>query len=364
MSSKTPLYEKHLEHGAKMVDFAGYLMPLQYTSVRDEHLHVRSKVGVFDVSHMGEFLVYGSDAVAFVDRMTVNNVAKLQVNQVQYSAMCYPHGGIVDDLLVYRFPDHLLLVVNAANLEKDWNWLQEHLSGDVRLENASQKTALLAVQGPQAPEVVQKLTTENLDEVKYYWFREGRVEDFPVVFSRTGYTGEPGFELYVDNARAPRLWDLLLEAGAEADIRPVGLGARDSLRLEMKYCLYGNDIDETTTPLEAGLGWITKTRKAADYLGKARHREQREKGVERKLVAFELLEKGIPRHGYPLLADGRPVGKTTSGIFSPSLEKGIGLGYVPTSLAGVGQEIEVEIRGRRIPARIVEPPFYRRPEQS
>ena len=283
----TALTEVHRARGAKIVEFAGFLMPIQYQSIRSEHLRVRTTVGVFDVSHMGEFHVTGADREAFVDSITVNDVKGLQVGQVQYSCMCMPHAGIVDDLLVYRFPDKIMLVVNASNAEKDWNWIRQHQRGDVQLRNASDEITLLAVQGRYAEPLVQKLTKTDLSRIKYYWFDEGEVAGAKAILSRTGYTGEDGFEIYHANADARQVWDALFEAGKEFQLEPIGLGARDSLRLEMKMCLYGNDIDETTNPLEAGLGWITKLSKG-EFVGRQKLLDVKEQGLRRKLVGLEV----------------------------------------------------------------------------
>ncbi len=356
---KTAFYPRHVALGAKMVPFAGYEMPVYYQSIRNEHIHVRNHVGIFDVSHMGEFIITGGDAEAFVNRMTINNVSRLAVNQVQYSAMCYEDGGIVDDLLVYRFEDYFLLVVNASNIEKDYNWLQEHLEGDVTLTDRSSEYGLLAVQGPHSIELLNRLTDLDLEEIPYYYFREGKLAEQQLIFSRTGYTGEIGFELYIPTDSCLPVWDLLIEAGDEFNLQPIGLGARDSLRLEMKFCLYGNDIDRHTSPLEAGLGWITKTKKKSDFIGKPALRQQRLDGVSRKLIGFELHDKGIPRHGYPLLIDDKVMGSVTSGMMSPMLNRGIGLGYLPVDQAQVGQEISVAVRDRRLAGQVVETPFYK-----
>jgi aminomethyltransferase len=353
----TPIHEKL---GAKMVDFGGFYMPLQYTSIRAEHRRVRTTVGVFDVSHMGEFVFRGPDAEAFVDWATVNNVRKLQMHQVQYSCACYPDAGIVDDLLVYRLSDHFLMVVNAANLEKDWAWFVEHRRGNCEMENISERTSLLAVQGRDAEAVVQKLTKTNLPSIQYYWCAEGEVAGVKTLISRTGYTGEDGFELMVRNEDAQKLWGALFDAGKEFHIEPVGLGARDSLRLEMKYCLYGNDIDKTTNPLEAGLGWITKLQKG-DFLGREPLMRVKEEGVMRKLIGFEIEGTGFPRPHYPILSNGKQVGQVTSGTVSPMLDKGIGMGYVPTELAEIGTSLEIDARGQLLPARVVKTPFYQRP---
>jgi len=357
---KTAFYEKHLVFGAKMVPFAGYLMPIQYHSITAEHLHVRQSVGVFDVSHMGEIWVKGDRAIEFVNRMTVNNVSKLQVNQAQYSALLYENGGIVDDLIVYRFPDRILLVVNASNKDKDYTWIEKHAPGDIILDDASDRMSLLAVQGRHAKAVVQKLTTTNLDDIGFYWFRDGLVADARCIISRTGYTGEEGFELYIDNESAEQVWNAVFEAGREFDIQPIGLGARDTLRLEMKYALYGNDIDQNTNPIEAGLGWITKVNKG-DFIGRDAILEVKEKGLTRKLIGFEIDGKAIPRHEYKCFQGDSEIGFVTSGCWSPSLDKGIGMAYLETEYTQVGTRFEVDVRGKRIPAFVVETPFYNRP---
>jgi aminomethyltransferase len=340
-----------------MVNFFGFAMPLQYKSIVAEHLHVRAAVGMFDLSHMGEFAVRGPQALPFLQRMTINDVDCLEAGQAQYTAMCYPDGGIVDDLLVYRLEERYLLVVNAANIDKDFGWLEEHRRGQVELKNLSDRYALLAIQGPRSQAVLSRLTEADLNSLNFYHFAEGQVADVPMIISRTGYTGEDGFELYLEPKEAPRIWDVVLSAGREAELQPVGLGARDSLRLEMKYALYGQDIDQTTTPLEAGLGWITKLDKE-EFIGREALLEQKKKGLSRRLVGFEMLQKAVPRTGYELRVDGRSVGRVTSGAFSPSLNKGIGTGYLPIEYAPVGTSIEVLIRNRAVPARVVKTPFY------
>ncbi|RPH96352.1 glycine cleavage system aminomethyltransferase GcvT [candidate division KSB1 bacterium] len=359
---KTALTDIHRQLGAKMVEFAGYDMPIQYTSIRAEHLRVRETVGVFDVSHMGEFRVTGPDREAFVDYITVNDVKSLAVGQVQYSCMCKPHGGIVDDLLVYRFPDHIMLVVNGANVEKDWNWVNENKRGNVQLTNETDDITLLAVQGRKAEPLIRKLTDTDLSKIKFYWFAEGKVAGASAIISRTGYTGEDGFELYFANRDALTIWNALFEAGKEFHYEPIGLGARDSLRLEMKMCLYGNDIDETTHPLEAGLGWITKLNKG-DFCGRQKILESKEAGLKRKLVGLEVEGTGFPRHHYPILGvnDSKQIGTVTSGTVSPCLNKGIAMGYVPTELSAIGSEVRVDCRGRIFPAHVVKTPFYQRP---
>ena len=355
---KTPFTEIHRSLGAKLVEFAGFEMPVQYSGIIDEHLAVRNKVGVFDVTHMGEFIVRGKDAGAFLQRMTINDVSKLFEGRIQYSALCYDNGGIVDDLLVYHCGDHYMLVVNASNTQKDFDWLKSHLSGDVELKDLSDSYSLLAVQGPRSLATLQKLTNVNLASVEYYHFVKGSIAGVNMLISRTGYTGELGFELYFgwDAASAKKVWDAVFEAGREFGIAPVGLGARDTLRLEMAYCLYGNDIDQTTNPLEAGLEWITKLGKG-DFVGRSAIQKVKEKGLGRKLVGFTLSEKAVARHGYPLLVSSTGVGHVTSGTFSPSLERAIGLGYVTTGFDEVGKTVQVAIRGKEVPASIVQLPF-------
>ncbi len=354
---KTALYDVHTALGAKMVEFAGFYMPIQYAGILQEHRRVRTTVGLFDVSHMGEFIVSGPAAESFLQRLTINDVSKLAVNQVQYSAMCHDDGGIVDDLLVYRFADHYMMVVNAANIQKDWEWAQSHLLPDVTLEDHSDELSLLALQGPKAEAVLQPLTDLPLADIRYYWMAEGRVADCPAVVSRTGYTGEPGFEICFDKQHSVRIWQAIMEAGKPFEIEPIGLGARDTLRLEMKYCLYGNDIDATTNPLEAGLGWITKLDKG-NFIGREALLRAREAGLTRKLIGFEMLDKSLPRHGYALFQGERRIGVVTSGSFSPMLEKGIGMAYVSTDAAAVGTRFEVDVRGRRAPAIVAQTPFY------
>ncbi|RKZ23081.1 glycine cleavage system aminomethyltransferase GcvT [bacterium] len=358
MAKRTPLYEKHLEYGAKIVEFAGFLMPIQYTGIIDEVLRVRKGVGVFDVSHMGEIEIKGPDALEFVNYITTNDASKLELFQVQYSAMCYPDGGIVDDLLVYRLPDKFLLVVNAANTEKDYEWIKENKRGNVEIENTSDRTFQLAIQGPLSERVMKKLVKEPIEELGYYRATEVEIEGKKYLLSRTGYTGEDGFELYGDPEEACKIWDRIMELGKDENIGPCGLGARDTLRLEMKYCLYGNDITRDTTPLEAGLSWITKFNKG-DFIGREALLRQKEEGIKRKLVGFEMKGKGIPRHGYAIYKGDERIGEVTSGTYSPTLEKGIGMGYVRIEDSKPGTEIEVDIRGRREPAVIIKPPFWK-----
>ena len=357
---KTGFYDIHKSLGAKIVEFAGYYMPIQYQGIIDEHKRVRTTVGVFDVSHMGEFLISGKNAEAFLQKMTINNVSWLEINQVQYSAMCYENGGIVDDVLVYRLPSHYMMVVNASNLAKDFKWLQSHLLDAVELKDASDETSLLAVQGRFAQPLLQKLTESDLSALKYYWSMPVSLAGIEMLISRTGYTGEDGFELYFPLKHSVPVWNNIMKAGKEFDIAPVGLGARDTLRLEMKYCLYGNDIDETTNPLEAGLGWITRLNKG-DFNGRGILQGIKEKGVDRKLIGFTLADKAFPRYGYTIIKNDKSLGQVTSGTFSPILEKGIGMGYVPVAYSETGAEFFVEIRNRLVPAVVVKTPFYERP---
>ncbi|MDR1003577.1 MAG: glycine cleavage system aminomethyltransferase GcvT [Prevotellaceae bacterium] len=356
----TPFTETHISLGAKMHEFAGYNMPIEYSGIIDEHLTVCNAVGVFDVSHMGEFWVKGPNALAFLQKMTSNDVAALTPGKVQYT--CFPNetGGIVDDLLVYRYEaEKYLLVVNASNIEKDWNWCVSHNSEGAELENASDRMAQLAVQGPKAINTLQKLTETDLSSIPYYTFKHGAfagVRD--VILSNTGYTGAGGFELYFYPEDAMTIWNAVFEAGAEYGIKPIGLGARDTLRLEMGFCLYGNDLDDTTSPIEAGLGWITKFVDGKNFINRPAIEQQKNEGTTRKLVGFELIDRGIPRHGYSLCApDGEPIGTVTSGTMSPMRKIGIGMGYVAPAYSKVGTEICVDMRGRKLKAVVVRPPF-------
>jgi len=354
------LVDTHTKLGAKMVPFAGYLMPVSYTGLNEEHAVVRNSVGVFDVSHMGEFILKGENALDLIQRVTSNDAAVLEDGKIQYSCLPNDKGGIVDDLLVYRIDAKTyMLVVNASNIEKDWNWIQKFNTKNVEMHNISDKTSLLAVQGPKAILALQKLTDVNLSEIPYYTFKKGKFNGVDnVVISNTGYTGAGGFELYFENEVADKMWDGIFKAGAEYGIKPIGLGARDTLRLEMGFCLYGNDIDDTTSPIEAGLGWITKFTK--DFTNKAAIAEQKEKGVAKKLVGFEMIERGIPRHDYQIAdASGKVIGKVTSGTQSPSLNKAIGLGYVPTALAKADSEIFIIIRDKPVKAKVVKIPFFK-----
>ena len=356
----TPFTGKHIALGAKMHEFAGYNMPIEYSGIIDEHLTVCQGVGVFDVSHMGEFWVKGPHALDFIQRVTSNNAAVLTPGKVQYT--CFPNetGGIVDDLLVYDYgQEKYLLVVNAANIEKDWNWCVSHNTVGAELENASDRMGQLAVQGPKALPTLQKLTSLDLSEIPYYHFRVGDFAGVPqVIISNTGYTGAGGFELYFYPEDADRIWNAIFEAGAEFGIKPIGLGARDTLRLEMGFCLYGNDIDDTTSPIEAGLGWITKFVEGKEFTNRAALEKQKAEGVSRKLVGFEMKDRGIPRHGYKLVdAEGTEIGHVTSGTMSPIRKIGIGLGYVKTAFSKPGTEIYLDNRGRKLKAQVVKPPF-------
>ena len=348
---QTPLAQIHQDAGARMVPFAGYEMPLRYSSVVEEHLNVREKVGVFDVSHMGEFLISGPQALALVQKTTSNDASVLEVGQAQYSCLPNANGGIIDDLLVYRIDqDRYMTVVNASNIEKDWNWLTQHNSMEANIENISESTALLAVQGPLASQALQPLTSVALGSINYYRFTIGEFAGIQeVIISATGYTGAGGFELYVPAAHASTVWNAVMEAGESFGIKPIGLGARDTLRLEKGYCLYGNDINDNTTPFEAGLGWITKFTKG--FIGSESLQAQKEKGISKKLVGFVMVDRGIPRKDYRILDRlGDPVGVVTSGSQSPCLEKGIGLGYVQKRLAGADNEIFIEIRNKAVKA--------------
>jgi len=355
---RTPLYDVHVRAGAKMVPFGGWAMPVQYTGIVEEHRAVRGAVGLFDISHMGEFELEGPDALAIVQRLCTNDAATLEVGQVQYTLLCTPDGGIVDDLTLYRLgDDHFMLTVNAANIDKDWRWVTSHGAGRARWRNVSVDTALLAVQGPRAEALVQRLADTDVIRVPYYRFTRGKLGRAPGLLSRTGYTGEDGFELYIPAAEAEGLWQALTEAGRDQGLMPVGLGARDTLRLEMKFALYGNDIDDTTNPLEAGLGWVVKPAKG-EFIGRPAIETLRARGPTRKLTGFEMAERAVARRGYRVLKDGDPIGIVTSGSFGPSVERCIGMAYVPTALAGIGSEFEVEIRGAGHRARVVPTPFH------
>ncbi|PZR21330.1 MAG: glycine cleavage system aminomethyltransferase GcvT [Flavobacterium psychrophilum] len=357
----TALTHVHEGLGAKMVPFAGYNMPVQYEGVNIEHETVRNGVGVFDVSHMGEFIISGPNALALIQKVTSNDASTLTIGRAQYSCLPNDNGGIVDDLIVYKMKEEqYLLVVNASNIEKDWNWISAKNDVGADMRNVSEDYSLLAIQGPKAMEAMQSLTSVDLSAIKYYHFEVGEfagVEN--VIISATGYTGSGGFEIYVKNDQVESLWNKVFEAGAAFGIKPIGLAARDTLRLEMGFCLYGNDINDTTSPLEAGLGWITKFTK--EFTNSEALKKQKEEGVTRKLVGFELIERGIPRHDYEITdKDGNVIGIVTSGTMAPSLNKGIGLGYVPSEYAAEGSQIFIRIRKNDIPAQVVKLPFYKK----
>ncbi|HIE05213.1 MAG TPA: glycine cleavage system aminomethyltransferase GcvT [bacterium (Candidatus Stahlbacteria)] len=353
---RTPFFKKHQELGGQLVSFAGFQMPIKFEGVIPEHLTVRSRLGLFDVSHMGEIEIRGPDRIRFANWITTNDVASLEEYQVQYSTMLYPDGGIVDDLLIYRLPDRIFLVVNAANTDKDFVWIDENRRFDCEVENISDRIAQLALQGPIAQEVMARITSINLDQLRFYRAVETDIEKIPVILSRTGYTGEDGFEIYSDAKAGPRIWDFLF--AADPQLKPIGLGARDTLRLEMKYCLYGNDITRETNPLEAGLSWIIKMDKEDGFIGKEALVRIKEQGLKRRLVAF-VMEEGIPRPDYRIFADGKEVGFVTSGNYSPCLKRGIGVGYVAQGLHKPDTQIQVDIRGKMLGAKIIKPPFYK-----
>lgn len=357
---RTPLYAKHLALNARMAPFAGFEMPIRYSSILDEHRKVRSGAGIFDLSHMGEFRIAGSKAEEFLQRMTVNDVSKIRPGDAQYTVMCTEQGGIVDDCVLYRLEKEFILVVNASNIEKDLEWLNGHRISGVELKDVSDETCLIAVQGPDSRSLLAAFCEDPsiLDNLDFYRHSKVRIGDYGTLISRTGYTGELGYEIYLESDEGPALWDMLMEAGDRDRVTPVGLGARDTLRIEMKYSLYGNDIDETTNPIEAGLGWIVKLQKG-NFVGSGAIEKIKSRGPFRKLVGFSMKERSIPRKGYPILVDGDPAGEVTSGCHSPSLDKGIGLGYLPVAHAGPGTEIEVEIRGTPHPAVVEKTPFWK-----
>ncbi len=357
----TALSAVHEALGAKMVPFAGYNMPVQYEGVNIEHETVRNAVGVFDVSHMGEFLLTGPDALDLIQRVTSNDASTLVIGRAQYSCLPNGKGGIVDDLIVYMIKEEqYLLVVNASNIEKDWNWISSHNTKNVEMKNLSDDYSLLAIQGPKAMEAMQSLTSVDLSAIKYYHFEVGPFAGIEhVIISATGYTGSGGFEIYCKNSEVKQVWDKVFEAGAAFGIKPIGLAARDTLRLEMGFCLYGNDIDDTTSPLEAGLGWITKFTK--DFVDADKLKAEKEAGVKRKLVGFEMIDRGIPRHDYKVIdANGNEIGKVTSGTQGPSVKKAIGLAYVTVDHAAVDSEIFIEIRDKGVKAKVVKFPFYKK----
>lgn len=365
----TPLKSKHLELGAKLVDFAGFEMPVQYTTIKEEHLTVRSGVGMFDVSHMGEFIVKGKEALDLLQLISSNDASKLEVGQAHYACIPNKDGGIVDDFLIYRLPEDkcadgeraYMLVVNAGNIQKDWEWISSQNTFDCNLINISDRTALLAVQGPKAVEVIQKLTDHDLSKIPYYHFVKSEISGFKnVIVSATGYTGSGGFELYMDNDQAERIWDDIMAAGASVDIKPIGLGARDTLRLEKGFCLYGNDIDDKTSPIEAGLSWITKVKKSATFNSQEIFAKQKKEGVAKKLVSFTVSDRRVPRHDYKILDESNTeIGVVTSGTLSPSLGIPIGMGYVNVEAASVGTKILIDTGRKTLKAEIIKAPFVK-----
>jgi aminomethyltransferase len=359
---KTPLNARHRASNARMVPFAGWDMPVEYSGITNEHLAVRTRAGIFDVSHMGELEIAGKDALAAVQRISSNDASRLAIGQAHYAGLLTPDGTFVDDMLVLRMaPNHFMLVVNASNVAKDYAWVAEQVktAGEAAVVDTSGRYALIAIQGPAAREVLQPLTGVELEDLKYYWFGHGEVANARATISRTGYTGEDGFEIFVPPNMADKVWQALLQSGRAADVIPCGLGARDTLRLEAAMRLYGNDIDETTSVLEADLGWTIGWKKSG-FIGEERLRQQKEQGVERRLVGFEMIDRGIARHGYPVIAGDRRIGVVTSGTQTPFLKKAIGMAYVPVDKTAPGTELTIDIRGRASQARVVPLPFYKR----
>tara|TARA_B100000073_G_scaffold155970_1_gene128878 strand:- start:1146 stop:2246 length:1101 start_codon:yes stop_codon:yes gene_type:complete len=356
---KTPLYKKHISLNGNMTNFAGFLLPTHYTSINFEHNLVRSKVGIFDVSHMGEFIVSGKDSFSFLQKITINDLRKLKIGQAQYTAMCYKNGGIVDDLLIYKKENEFMVVVNASNREKDFSWMAKNISGDVKIKDISDEIALIAIQGPNSKDVLQKaVENDDLNSIKYYHFNYNKIAGHDVIISRTGYTGELGYEIYIDNDGADNIWEKLMQVGKYFGIGPAGLACRDTLRLEMKYLLYGADINENITPIEAGLGWITKFDKK-DFIGRESLINLKNK-INRRLVCIQMQEKAIPRNGCKIYSQNKEIGSFTSGTMSPSLDVGIGIGYVATDHSHIGQNLVIDIRGKNKKGIIVKPPFYKR----
>jgi aminomethyltransferase len=362
---KTPLFPIYAEYGAKTIDFGGWDLPVQFSSIKDEHEAVRTKAGLFDVSHMGEVTVKGPDALSYLQKMVTNDISTLVNGKALYSPMCYPDGGTVDDLLVYKKAENdYMVVINAGNIAKDVEWMQKHVEEDVEIENISNEVALLALQGPLAEKVLQKLTSDSLRDIAFFHFKDQvNLDGVTGLVSRTGYTGEDGFEIYLDPKDASELWKKILEAGKEEGVLPCGLGARDTLRFEAKLPLYGQEITADITPIEAGLGFAVKTDIEADFIGKDVLKEQKENGAPRKLVGVEMIDRGIPRHGYPVFIDGEKVGEVTTGTQSPTLKKNVGLVLIDSTYAQVGQEVDVEIRNKSVKAVIIKSPFYRRPKK-
>lgn len=359
----TPLFPLYGEHGAKTIDFGGWDLPVQFTSIKEEHEAVRTKAGLFDVSHMGEIEIKGSDSLAFLQKLMTNDISIMNNGDCLYTAMCYENGGTVDDLLVYKKADHdYLLVVNAANTQKDFEWLKEHVFGDVKVVNSSSEIAQLALQGPASQAILQRLTVSNLSELKYFKFKDGiDLNGINVLISRTGYTGEDGFEIYCRSEEAQKLWKMILETGSELGIQPIGLGARDTLRFEARLALYGQELDAEISPLEAGIGFAVKLSKEADFIGKAALKKQKEEGLSRKIVGIEMIERGIPRHGYKVYEADKEIGYITSGTQSPTLNKSIGLALINSEYTNIGTEVSVEVRPNKFAkAKVVATPFYKR----
>lgn len=360
---RTPLFPLYEGHGAKTIDFGGWDLPVQFSSIKEEHEAVRSKAGLFDVSHMGEIEVKGVGSLPFLQKVMTNDIAVLNDGDILYTAMCYENGGTVDDLLVYKRKEHdYLLVVNAANTDKDFNWLTKHVFGDIALTNTSPEVAQLALQGPLAQETLQKLTNTDVNEIKYFKFVEDiDLNGIKALVSRTGYTGEDGFEIYCKESEAPRLWEMILEAGTELGLQPIGLGARDTLRFEARLALYGQELDADISPLEAGIGFAVKLNKEADFIGKEALKKQKEEGLARKIVGIEMIDRGIPRHGYKVYNGTEEIGHITSGTQSPTLNKSIGLALIKSEFANLGTEVSVEVRpGKFAKASVVSTPFYKR----
>jgi aminomethyltransferase len=360
---RTPLFEVYKEYGGKTIDFGGWELPVQFSSIKEEHEAVRTKAGLFDVSHMGEIEVKGSDSLAYLQKMLTNDFSKMKNGGAKYTAMCYENGGTVDDLLVYKIEEnHYLLVVNASNIDKDYNWLHDHLEGEVTLENLSEKTALLAIQGPKAEKVLQKITGEtDLSKIGYFKFHQQvKLNGITALVSRTGYTGEDGFEVYCDANDAVKIWRAILDAGKDEGVIPCGLGSRDTLRFEATLALYGQELSPEISPLEAGIGFSVKLNKDVDFIGKDALLKQKENGTERKLAGIEMIDRGIPRHGYPVYKGEEKIGEVTTGTQSPSLKRNIGLVLVKSEYTELGSEVEVEIRGKRLKAKVVPTPFYKR----
>ncbi|MBN2422710.1 glycine cleavage system aminomethyltransferase GcvT [Candidatus Woesearchaeota archaeon] len=358
MLKKTPLYEEHLKLNANMVEFGGWDMPVQYSNVIDEHTATRTNAGLFDICHMGEIEITGPNSKEFIQKLITNDVEKLVSGKALYSTICNFNGGIIDDCFVYRFnKDKFMIVVNASNIEKDFNWMNKiKTDEEIEIKNSSDKTAKIDLQGPFSEKILQKLTEFDLKNLNRFRFVEDKINNIPVIISRTGYTGEDGFEIYAGTEDAVKLWNLLLEAGKEHGIKPIGLGARDTLRLECCYSLYGNDIDETTTPLEAGLGWQVSFNK--NFIGKTALEKKKQEGLKRKIICFEMTERCVPRHNHEILKNGKKTGHVTSGTFSPTSKKGLGMGYVTTENAMTGNEVEIKIRDRLYKAKIMKRPFY------